>query len=244
MTVSEWHKIENDGDPWQPTCWLQMAHNDDDDIQSGTQISPASLAETDGLSLIRRNLQSRGISKAQELLLQPWREGTHKQYRIYLRQWELFASRQDINPIHPPVSAVLEFLTDLYGGGLGYSGMNMASSALSAALTSIEGHTVGSHPLACRLVKGMYQTRPALPRYKQIWDVQLVLDYLLELHPVSDLSLKDLTLKLVVNGIGQHGQSIHCTQAGNNSWIPPYWERTTAEQISLYVSSWASRCQN
>ena len=27
---SEWHKIENDGDPWQPTCWLQMAHNDDD----------------------------------------------------------------------------------------------------------------------------------------------------------------------------------------------------------------------
>ena len=32
MTVSEWHKIENDGDPWQPTCWLQMAHNDDDII--------------------------------------------------------------------------------------------------------------------------------------------------------------------------------------------------------------------
>ena len=31
MTVSEWHKIENDEDPWQPTCWLQMAHNDDDD---------------------------------------------------------------------------------------------------------------------------------------------------------------------------------------------------------------------
>ena len=31
MTASEWHKIENDGDPWQPTCWLRMAHNDDDD---------------------------------------------------------------------------------------------------------------------------------------------------------------------------------------------------------------------
>ena len=28
MTVSEWHKIENDGDQWQPTYWLQMAHND------------------------------------------------------------------------------------------------------------------------------------------------------------------------------------------------------------------------
>ena len=26
MTASEWHKIENDGDPWQPTCWL---HNDE-----------------------------------------------------------------------------------------------------------------------------------------------------------------------------------------------------------------------
>ena len=27
-------------------------------------------------------------------------------------------------------------------------------------------------------------------------------------------------------------------------WIPPYWEWTTAEQIPLYVSHWASRCQN
>ena len=32
MTVSEWHKIENDGDPWQPTCWLQIAHNDDNEV--------------------------------------------------------------------------------------------------------------------------------------------------------------------------------------------------------------------
>ena len=31
MTVSEWRKIENDGDPWQPTCWLRMAHKDDDE---------------------------------------------------------------------------------------------------------------------------------------------------------------------------------------------------------------------
>ena len=30
MIVSEWHKTENDEYPWQPTCWLQMAHNDDD----------------------------------------------------------------------------------------------------------------------------------------------------------------------------------------------------------------------
>ena len=29
MTVSEWHKIETDGNPWQPTSWLHMAHNDD-----------------------------------------------------------------------------------------------------------------------------------------------------------------------------------------------------------------------
>ena len=38
MTVSEWHKIENDGDPWQPTCWLQMAHNDDDELYTLTVI--------------------------------------------------------------------------------------------------------------------------------------------------------------------------------------------------------------
>ena len=48
MTLSEWHKIENDGDPWQPTCWLQMAHNDDETLPINTKLytNPAGLQHT------------------------------------------------------------------------------------------------------------------------------------------------------------------------------------------------------
>jgi len=37
-----------------------------------------------------------------------------------------------------------------------------------------------------------------MPRYKQIWDVSVVLQYLKTLHPLSSLTLKDLTHKLVM----------------------------------------------
>ena len=110
------------------------------------------------------------------------------------------------------MSDVLDFFTDLYHNGLGYSGINTARSALSAALVLDTGQQVGTHPLVCRFVKSVYQLRPAFPRYQWTWDVKIVLDYLSDFHPAASLSLKDLTLKLVILialVTGQRGQSLH-----------------------------------
>ena len=46
-------------------------------------------------------------------------------------------------------------------------------------------------------MKGISQLKPPMPRYKFTWNVSLVLAYLKTLHPLSDLSLKDLTLKTI-----------------------------------------------
>ena len=183
-------------------------------IRPRTQTPTVSQAPTDGLSLIRKGLQDKGVSpRAQEILLQSWREGTKKQYTVYLRKWELFASGRDFNPIQPSVSEILDFLTELFEGGLGYSGINTARSALSAALTAVGWTTeVGKHPLVRRFVKAVYQLKPAFPRYQHTWDVQVVLGFLAGLHPPQQLSLKELTLKLVMLTAlvtGQRGQSIH-----------------------------------
>ena len=54
--------------------------------------------------------------------------------------------------------------------------------------------------------------RPALPKYLQTWDTAVVLDFLETVHPVTSLSLKNLTLKLVMLALlvaGQRGQTIH-----------------------------------
>ena len=47
-------------------------------------------------------------------------------------------------------------------------------------------------------MRGVFETRPSLPRYKDIWDVSTVLEYLKTLHPPEDLTLKELTLKLTM----------------------------------------------
>ena len=47
-------------------------------------------------------------------------------------------------------------------------------------------------------MRGILKGNPPLPRYKEIWDVDIVLKYLLSLEENCDLSLRDLSKKLVV----------------------------------------------
>ena len=100
----------------------------------------------------------------------------------------------------------------LYAQGLGYSTLNTARSALSSILRISDCQNFGSHPLVVRFMKGVFETRKPKPKYDDIWDASKVLNYLSTLHPVKELSLKDLTLKvlmLLLLVTGQRGQSIH-----------------------------------
>ena len=62
----------------------------------------------------------------------------------------------------------------------------------------VDGICVGSHPFISRLMKGIFNLRPPFPRYVQTWDVSVVLHYLKFLLPAPLLSIKNLTLKLVM----------------------------------------------
>lgn len=53
-------------------------------------------------------------------------------------------------------------------------------------------------PLVVKFLRGVYTTRPSLPRYKEIWDVADVLRYLKDLKPLNELTLSDLTLKTIM----------------------------------------------
>ena len=94
----------------------------------------------------------------------------------------------------------MEFLTDCYHEGKGYSTINTYRSALSTTLCSMndDRDSLGSHPLIARLLKGVYILRPPTPRYSSTWDVSKVTDYLKTLASLRELSLKSLTLKTVM----------------------------------------------
>ena len=86
----------------------------------------------------------------------------------------------------------------MFQTGIGYSAHNTARSALSSYIVLPGGVTIGTHLLVRRLMKGVFETRPALPRYNATRDITRVLIYRGNMHSANKLSLKDLTLKVVM----------------------------------------------
>ena len=63
-----------------------------------------------------------------------------------------------------------------------------------------------------RLVKGVFQTRPSLPRYQNTWDTNKVLQHLKTFPCLQQINLRDLTYKLTMLCAlvtGQRCQSLH-----------------------------------
>ena len=93
------------------------------------------------------------------------------------KKWLDFCHREQITTVRPSLAQVIEFLLTLFNGGLSYSSLNTACSALTSILPSIDGIPVGQHPLVIRFLKGIFESHPAMPRYTAVWDVNQVLDY-------------------------------------------------------------------
>ena len=96
------------------------------------------------------------------------------------------------------VSAVLSFLADEFKAGRQYRSLNCYRSALSSTLLPIEGTPVGQHPLIVRLLKGVFNLSPPMPRYTYTWDVPQVFTLLRSMGSNESLTLKKLTQKLVM----------------------------------------------
>ena len=92
------------------------------------------------------------------------------------------------------INTVINFLTSLFNNGLSYSAINTAQSALSSLLM-LKGVPVGSNPLVVRLLKGIFNLRPSIPKTIVTWDTDILLNYLRKLSPVRTLTLKMLSMK-------------------------------------------------
>ena len=55
----------------------------------------------------------------------------------------------------------------------------------------------GQHPLIVGLMKGVSNERPPLPKYRYIWDVELVINKMRDLPENSQLGFEQLSVKLV-----------------------------------------------
>ena len=84
--------------------------------------------------------------------------------------------------MHPTVNSLLEFLHKLYQQNLGYSALHTACSTVS----NIDEHShptrmhtsVGKHRLVCQYLKGIFSKMKPVPKFHNIWSVDVVLEYL------------------------------------------------------------------
>ena len=163
------------------------------------------------------SFQNKGLSeRALSVISSSWRKSTQRRNIPYLNKWDRYCHSRLLNPLSATVG--VNFLAILYDEGMGYSALNTARSALSTVFTLQNNQTFGIHPLVTRFMKGVFETRPSLPRYSETWDVNVVLDYIAGLGQPEDQDLKMLTYKtvmLLALLTGQRRQTLHALDITN-----------------------------
>lgn len=120
-------------------------------------------------------------------------KNSEKQYSSCLKLWWRYCLKYQLNPYSYSVDWILKFLTELFEKGSSYGTLNCTRSALALILSS----ELGSNEKIKRFFKGVQNLRPTAPRYDYIWDPSIVLNYLCTFFPNEELSLKDLSCKLI-----------------------------------------------
>ena len=105
---------------------------------------------------------------------------------------------------------------------------------LSNIITLANGMKFGKHPLVVRYMKGIFEIRPVLPRYSEIWHVTVVLNYLKTFEHVPASPLKELTLKLTMFlclTTGQRGHKIHKMDVSGIQVLPDRYRLTINNKL-------------
>lgn len=156
--------------------------------------------QPDCMASIDQSFQTEGFSKeARELLSASWRKGTRKDYSSKFKKYYSWCNSREIDPNNATISQVADFLVSLFESGLQYRTIAGYRSMISNILPHVDNVPVGQHPHICRLLKGVFNTRPPSTKLIPEWDLQLVLDVLQKhpFEPLENIDLKHLTFKTV-----------------------------------------------
>ena len=119
----------------------------------------------DGLSCVKERFLKEGLSnESTNIIMASWRKSTSIKYQVYMNQWLYFWKNHNINYQNASVNSELDFLTSPYQNGKQYPTISCARSILSLFIQSSNGLEFGKQSIAERLMKGIYQLQPSLPK--------------------------------------------------------------------------------
>ena len=150
-------------------------------------------------TLIEFLQKSSTLSKAViEIISASWRQGIEKCYNRYIKLFVDFCHKRQADPLCATTETGIEFLTEYFNTGVGYSAVNSARSALSSLIKPLHGIPFGKDPLVSRLLRGVFNIRPALPRYVTTWNVSKVFQYLKKQQALVNCDLKAVSHRLAI----------------------------------------------
>jgi len=156
-------------------------------------------------------IKSRGFSDGvAATMLEARRPSSRKQYQCYLEKWREFCSKRNYDYINTTIAIGLEFLQFIFKSKdmLSYSTVNTARSALSS-FVNVESGNFGTHRDVKLFMRGVFNLNPPAPKYAEMWDPEKVLTFLRTWTPAKSLTLRQLTLKLVLLILLTTGQRCH-----------------------------------
>lgn len=152
-------------------------------------------------TIVTSILRTQVSPTAADLILDSIRHSTKSQYGVYLVKYLEYEKTTTIRDIDTP--KLLRYLTYLYEQGLGYSAINTARSALSTVSDILAGKKIGEDSIIRRFMKGVFHSRPSLPRYVETWDPEACLSKLdtdSETMPLIEFSRKVVFLVTLLSG--------------------------------------------
>ena len=115
-----------------------------------------------------------------------------------LRRCEALCIQRDLDPFLSSVNNVLEFLNELHSSVCQYSARCTAPSVLASVVTIQVFSSLSDHPIIHHYLKGIYNRNPPMPKYIQVWNLKLILNFYDKAPPNNELSFKQLTLKVAM----------------------------------------------
>ena len=147
---------------------------------------------------------------AQQLIASSWAPSTLQGYNSYFKKWCAYCEHQNIDRSKATFSMEIEFLVHLFKNlDEKYSSIAGARSMLSAVLPLRSGVTFGKDPSVSKVLKGIFRSRPKLPRRVVVYDPNVILQYMCSLPPNKGLLLERLTKKLVTLLCLLSGDNVH-----------------------------------
>ena len=178
---------------------------------------------------VRDRLAREGVSgSALEVIMQAWRKSTKRQYLSYYNKWISYCRDHHINSHVVNVHVIMAFLKHLLDKNYSYSAINTAKSALSLLGNMTERDT----ELLKHFMRGAFNKKTPTPKYKFIWDVAVVLEYLESKGPNESMSLREITLKLVMLLALTSGQRVQTLAILSKKGMIHSWGRVCSNRFA------------